>query len=118
LYGDAFVGGSSANTVRIHPLNPDLLLVSAEMTKPAAEASTPRKVGTVAGFFLYEIASKRRVSLSPPDMTSGHAEWSRDGLQIFLTATDLSRRTATWRIFWDGSGLKRYIDGRDLVVGQ
>lgn len=116
LYGDAFVGGSRANTVRIHPLNPDLLLVSAEMAKP--EASPPRKAGTGAGFFLYEIASKRRVSLSPPDMTSGHAEWSRDGLQIFLTGTDASRRTATWRIFWDGSGLKRYIDGRDLVVGQ
>lgn len=116
LYGDLFSGDSSGNTVRIHPLNPDLLLVSAELLRPVVDASGTHKPG--AGFFLYEIASKRRVLLSPPDMQSGHAEWSRDGVQVFFTATDATKRTATWRIFWDGSGLKRYLDGHDLVIGQ
>jgi uncharacterized membrane protein len=114
VYGE-FV--SSGNTVRVHPQNPDLLLVSAEMAK-RAETPTAAKGGTGAGFFLYEIASKRRVVLSPPELLAGHAEWSRDGLQIFFTGTDASRRTATWRMFWDGSDPKRYLDGRELVIGQ
>ena len=115
VYGD-FI--SSGNTVRIHPQNPDLLLVSTEMAKRSPTALTVPKTGTSSGFLLYEIASKRRVVLSPPDMLAADAEWSRDGLQIFFTGTDASRRTATWRMFWDGSDPKRYLDGRDLVIGQ
>ena len=38
LYGKDQFGLSSANTVRVHPLNPDLLLVSAEMVPAAAAA--------------------------------------------------------------------------------
>ena len=138
--GDVFAAGSSGNVVRINPLNPDLLVVSAELTKavpipqlpvagavsaggtptPATTASAApaamRKPG--AAFFLYEITSKRRIILSPPELQVGHPEWSRDGLQVFFTATDASKRTATWRIFWDGSGSKRYLDGRELVIGQ
>src|SRR5206468_10140259 len=72
LYGESF-GASSASTIRVHPLNPDLLLVSAEMTRsasPAAATSTPG-----LGLFLYEIRSRRRVLLSPPDMLSQGGEW-------------------------------------------
>lgn len=115
VYGE-FI--SSGNTVRIHPQNPDLLLVSTEMPKRAPNAPTVPKMGTSMGFFLYEVASKRRVILSPPELLAAGAEWSHDGLQIFFTGTDASRRTATWRMFWDGSDLKRYLDGRELVIGQ
>jgi uncharacterized membrane protein len=115
VYGE-FI--SSGNTVRIHPQNPDLLLVSTEVAKRAGETPTAAKTGTSAGFFLYEITSKRRVVLSPPELLAGHAEWSRDGLQIFFTGADTSRRTAIWRMFWDGSDSKRYLDGRELAIGD
>jgi uncharacterized membrane protein len=115
VYGDYV---SSGNTVRIHPQNQDLLLVSTEMPKRAPNAPTVPKEGTSTGFFLYEIAAKRRVILSPADMLAANAIWSRDGLQIFFTGTDASRRTAIWRMFWDGSDPKRYLDGRDPVIGQ
>src|SRR2546423_1006008 len=116
LYGDSF-GSSSASTVRVHPLNPDLLLVSGEMSKAPAGASGSKGAPNL-GFFLYEIRSKRRTLLSPADMASQNGEWSRDGLQVFFTGTDTTRHVATWRIFWDGSGLKRYLDGTNLVIGQ
>jgi uncharacterized membrane protein len=116
LYGDSF-GSSSASTVRVHPLNPDLLLVSGEMSKAATAASASKGAPSLA-FFLYEIRSRRRTVLSPADMLSQNGEWSRDGLQVFFTGTDAGRHVATWRIFWDGSGLKRYLDGTNLVVGQ
>ncbi len=117
LYGDSF-GFSSANTVRISPINPDLLLVAAEWLKPPQGVPTDEHMGGAFGFFLYEIGSKRRVVLSPLKMFAQNAEWSRDGLQIFFTGSDSSRRYATWRVFWDGSGLKRYLDGTHLVIGQ
>jgi hypothetical protein len=117
LYGDSF-GSSTADTVRVHPLNPDLLLVSAEWIKPPAGTPTDPRLGGGFGFFLYEVASKRRVVLSPLNMLSEYAEWSRDGLQIFFTGTDSSKHSATYRIFWDGTGLRRYADGLNFVVGQ
>ena len=107
-------GVSGSNTVRVHPLNPDLLLVSAEMPKAVADA--PAAPG--AGFFLYEIRSRRRVMLSPTDMLARGAEWSRDGLQIYFTGIDASKRIGTYRVFWDGTSLKRYADGTSLVIGQ
>lgn len=116
-YGDAF-GFSSANTVRISPINPDLLLISAEWLKPPQGAITDPHMGGGFGFFLYEIHSKRRVLLSPLNMLCQNAEWSRDGLQVFFTARDSARRIATYRMFWDGGGLKRYVDGMGLVIGQ
>jgi uncharacterized membrane protein len=117
LYGTSF-GASSSNTVRVHPLNPDLLLVSAEMPKPAADASATAKPVLGAVFFMYEVRSKRRVLLSPPDMLARGAEWSRDGLQIYFTGIDAAKRIATYRVFWDGTSLKRNSDGANLVIGQ
>ena len=131
LYGKGQFGMSSANTVRIHPLNPDLLLVSAELTAPLPVPATPAaetggKQGTkkdearpAMAFFLYEIRSQRRVILSPPNLTCSLAEWSRDGLQIFFTGRDLSSNaTATYRMFWDGTSQRKYLDGYGLVIGE
>jgi uncharacterized membrane protein len=118
LCGDSF-GMSSASTVRVHPLNPDLLLVSTEILKPPPNTSPSPKTATRAGFFLYEIRSKRRVFLSPPDLLCQGAEWSRDGLQIFFAGTDSSKRSATYRIFWDGTGFQKYTSfGTGFVIGQ
>jgi uncharacterized membrane protein len=117
LFGDAF-GFSSANTFRIHPLNPDLLLISAEWPKPPQGVPVNEHMGGSFGFFLYEIRSKRRVILSPLNMFAQNAEWSRDGLQIFFTGSDSSRRYATYRMFWDGIGLQKYLSGTALVIGQ
>jgi hypothetical protein len=130
LYGKNQFGLSSANTVRIHPLNPDLLLVSAELLPPPAAASkntsTPNKdaakdSATPAGqaFFLYEVQSKRRVLLSPPNLTCSFAEWSRDGLQIFFTGRESSgTATSIYKMFWDGTSQLKVQDGYDLVIGQ
>ena len=117
LFGDAF-SFSSANTFRVHPLNPDLLLVSAEWLKPPQGVPIDPHMGNGSGFFLYEIRSKRHVQLSPLNMFGQGAEWSRDGLQVFFTGMDATKHTAVWRIFWDGSGLKRYLDGTGLAIGQ
>jgi uncharacterized membrane protein len=117
ILGDAF-GSSSASTFRVHPLNPDLLLVSAEWLKPPAGVSIDAHMGGGFGFFLYEIRSKRRVVLSPLNMFAQNAEWSRDGFQIFFTGADSSRRSATYRMFWDGIGLQKYLSGTSLAIGQ
>jgi hypothetical protein len=117
ILGDAF-GSSSADKFRVHPLNPDLLLVSAEWLKPPAGVPTDAHTGGGFGFFLYEIRSKRRVLQSPLNMFAQNAEWSRDGFQIFFTGADSSRRYATYRMFWDGVGLQKYLSGTSLVIGQ
>ncbi len=131
LYGNDQFSLSSANTVRIHPLNPDLLLVSAELLPAGAAASsksaaTANKEATkdsasrpAQAFFLYEIQSKRRVILSPPNLSCFSAEWSRDGLQIFFTGRDPAAKTmAIYRMFWDGTSQAKVQDGYDLVIGQ
>jgi hypothetical protein len=128
LYGKDQFGLSSGNTVRVHPLNPDLLLVSAELP-PAA----PSKGGSAASkdpakdaagqpgqaVFLYEVLSKRRVLLSPPNLTCSSAEWSRDGLQIFFAGREPSgTATSIYKMFWDGTSQAKVQDGYNLVIGQ
>jgi len=119
LYGKDQFGPSSANTVRIHPLNPDLLLVSAEWL--ASPPGTPRDpgMGQAQAFFIYEIRSKRRVLLSPLNMFSAQAEWSKDGLQIFFTGNEpAAKKTAIYKMFWDGTSQVKVQDGYNLVIGQ
>jgi hypothetical protein len=112
IYGDAF-RVSDTDTIRICPVNPDLVLVSAKyFTAPAGAPAD------AAGIFLYEIHAKRRVVLTPPEQWASHGEWSRDGIQIFYTRRMSAISSVTCRIFWDGSGPRRYQDGTDLVVGQ
>ena len=125
LYGKDLFRLSSANTVRVHPLNPDLLLVSAEMLPPATASKNAPGAGKEAGvqpgqaFFLYEIQSKRRVLLSPPNLTCTFAEWSRDGLQIFFTGREPSATAMTiYKMFWDGTSQTKVQEGYDLVIGQ
>jgi uncharacterized membrane protein len=116
IYGDAFdIAGSDA--FRVNPLNPDLLLVSAPYLKAPAGAPTD-SMSLAAGFFLYELRSKRRVVLSPTDQWARHAEWSRDGVQVFYTRRISAASLLTYRILWDGSTPKRYIEGSDFVVGK
>jgi hypothetical protein len=129
LYGKGQFGLSSANTIRIHPLNPDLLLVSAELAAPLP-ATPATGAGNKGGarndqsgpgmaIFLYEIRSKRRVILSPPNLTCSHAEWSRDGLQIFFTGREASNKAMTvYRMFWDGTSQVKVHDGYGYVIGQ
>jgi hypothetical protein len=143
LYGKDQFSVTSGNVVRIHPLNPDLLLVSAELQPAAADAATKeaaRKQALAAeqdaanksaakvkpvtflpgpAFFEYEIRSKRRVLLSPPNMLSNDAEWSRDGLQVFFTGRDpKSHAAAIYRVFWDGTSQVKIHDGSGYVIGQ
>jgi hypothetical protein len=119
LYGKDQFGSSSANTVRISPINPDLLLVSAEWLKPPQGVPIDPHMGNGMGFFLYEISSKRRVILCPLNMFSEYAEWSRDSLQIFFTGWEAPGRPGTiYKMFWDGTSQTKYQDGLNLVIGQ
>lgn len=120
LYGKDQFGQTSANAVRVHPLNPDLLLISAELLPPkAATGGKGAPPPPSAGLFLYEVRSKRRVLLSTPDMTTNFAEWSHDGLQIFFTGRPISgNATSIYKMFWDGTSQAKYQDGYDLVIGQ
>ena len=115
IYGPAFQIMSS-DTLRLHPLNSDLLLVSADyVSAPAAAPKDAR--GLTAGFFLYELKSKRRTVLLPLDQWGRAAEWSRDGLQVFYTRL-VSGSSSTFRIFWDGTGVQKFAPGTSLVVGR
>jgi len=116
IYGSTFqVMGS--DTIRVHPVNSDLLLVSADYA--SAPAGSPKDaVGLAAGFFLYELRSKRRTVLCPADQWGRSAEWSRDGLQTFYTRVIPKTPAATFRIFWDGTGVQRYLSGTNLAIGQ
>jgi hypothetical protein len=125
LYGKDQFSLSSANTVRVHPLNPDLLLVSAELLPAPAAAARGKDVAKDAAtqpgqvFFLFEIQSKRRVLLSPTNLSCSFAEWSRDGLQIFFTCHEPSGTAMTiYKMFWDGTSQLKVQDGYSLVIGQ
>jgi len=117
LYGKDEFGPPSA--IRISPINPDLLLVSAEWVKPPQGVAIDPHKGRGMGFFLYEIRSKRRVILCPLNLFSGYAEWSRDSLQIFFTGWETPDGPATiYKMFWDGTSQTKYQDGSSLVMGQ
>jgi uncharacterized membrane protein len=116
IYGPAFQVTSS-DTIRVSPINPDLLLISADYQSAPTGAPVDSK-GLAAGFFLYELRSKRRVTLCPPDQWGRAAEWSRDSLQVFFTGMDSSHRPVVNRIFWDGTTLQRLLAGSNYVVGQ
>jgi uncharacterized membrane protein len=116
IYGEAFdIAGS--DTFRLNPINPDLLLVSAPYLKAPAGAPTD-SMGLAAGVFLYELRSRRRVVLSPTDQWARHGEWSRDGVQVFYTRRISAASLLTYRVLWDGSTPRRYIEGSDLVIGK
>lgn len=117
IYGEGFQVMSS-DTLRVCPINPDLLLVSAYYLHAPAGAPIDA-TGLNETFFLYEVKSKRRTILGPLDAFARNAEWSRDGLQIFFTR-GLPGKGAlgTDRLFWDGTGDKRYSSGISLIIGR
>ena len=108
---------STSDPVRVSPINPDLLVVSAPILKPASGAATDPKTGYGSGLFFYELRSKRRTLLTPPEAFATEGEWSRDSLQVFFTNRE-KRGDVVDRIFWDGSDLKRYLVGSNVVVGE
>jgi len=116
IYGDAFQIMES-DTIRVHPLNSVLLLVSASFTTQLPGHAKGDGV-LVSSVFLYEVRSKRRVVLTPPDQWARRAEWSRDGLQVLFTGQESRKSPAIYRIFWDGTDFRRYQGGTNLVVGQ
>ena len=115
LCGTDFAAGAKL-TVRVHPTNPDLVLVSALFVRPAAAVPAVEN-GLAGGLFFYEFRAKRRAVLAIPNLSAMDGEWSRDGFQIFFTGTDPSRRKSTYRVFWDAIGLQKYAAGTSLVVG-
>jgi uncharacterized membrane protein len=115
IYGDEFEV-TSTDTIRANPVNPDLLLVTANVTHPKAGMLTDPRTGFGGAAFVYEIKSKRQAILTPPNALAQDAEWSRDGLQIFFTNRE--KAPVICRVFWDGSGYKRQRGGTFLVVGQ
>jgi uncharacterized membrane protein len=109
---------NSTDTIRVNPLNPDLLLVTAltQTVRPGMAKDPETKLGSA--IFLYEIKSKRQVVVTPPNVFAQDGEWSRDGLQIFFTDTAAGKASSICKIFWDGSGYKRVRAGSALAVGQ
>ena len=116
IYGTDFdvMGG---DTIRVHPQNPDLLLVSAYWKNSPAGAPSD-SMSLTHSFFLYEVHGKRRTILCPPDAFARFALWSPDGLQVFFTRMLPSKALITQRILWDGTGLRRYDSVSNLVIGK
>ena len=118
LCGPDFASNSTPS-VRANPANPDLLLVSGSLLKPPSTSPKDPKSGLGADLFFYEVRSKRRVPLNISNLLPTDGEWSRDGIQVFFTSRDASSGKVTiYRVFWDGSGLKKVRPGSGLVVGQ
>lgn len=117
LCGPDFASNSSSS-IRANPANPDLLLVSGTLLKAPSSSLKDSKTGLAADLFLYEVRSKRRVPLNISNLLPTDGEWSRDGIQIFFTGHDSLGKPTIYRIFWDGSGLKKIRPGSALVVGQ
>lgn len=116
IYGDTFQI-SPSDTIRVNPGNPDLLLVSANYV--SAPKGAPADANHLSGvLFLYELRSRRRVILSPPEQSAGKGEWSRDAVQVFYTARLSTGAPSTYRIFWDASASKRYVAATNFVIGQ
>jgi len=116
IYGDKFQVMSS-DMIRTNPLNPDLLLVTANyITKPTGAPTDA--MGLNSAFFLYEVKAKRLVPLCPTDTWARSAEWSRDGIQIYYSRLATGNSFAIHRIFWDGTGVKRYLTGSEMVIGK
>ena len=105
-------------TIRLHPANSDLLLISTLLAHPPPDVPVDPKEHLASGMFLYEIRSKRRVASSVAGLSAKHGEWSRDGLQIYFSGFSITQKPATYRIFWDGTELKSYRPGTDLAIGQ
>jgi hypothetical protein len=115
IYGPTFQVRDS-DTLRVNPGNPDLLLVSASYA--AAPLGAPKDAnGPVGALFLYEVRSKRRVVLTPPEQSASRGEWSRDSVQVFYTVRVSSGAASTYRVFWDGSAAKKYAAATDFVIG-
>lgn len=104
IYGSLYQVAAT-DALRASPANSDLLAIAASG-------------GLVSNVFLYEIKSKRRVPLTAPNLNASAPEWSRDGIQIFFTTREAGKNSFVYRIFWEGSGLKRIRPGSNLVVGQ
>ncbi len=116
IYGTEFEIRDS-DAIRVNPGNPDLLLVSANYIAHLSSASKDTS-GRAGVLFLYELRTKRRVVLTPPEQSAGNGEWSRDGVQIFYTVRPSSGASSTYRIFWDSSASKRYVVATNFVIGQ
>jgi uncharacterized membrane protein len=117
VYGDG-IDVTSSDTIRVNPSNPDLLLVTAAISHPKTGMPADAKTGLGGAAFLYELRSKRRVTVTPANVFAEDAEWSRDAIQIFFTNRESAKAVVICRVFWDGSGYKRVRGGRSMVVGQ
>lgn len=118
LCGPDFTPGRDFS-IRLHPLNPDLLLVSAFFVRPPAGLPASTKEGDVTAFFEYELLSKRRVLLAIPNLALAHPEWSRDGLQVYFSATAKPpAKSGIYRVFWDGTSPTFFLTGSGLAIGQ
>ena len=117
IYGSAFQIMSS-DTLRVSPINPDLLMVSVYYAS-APKGAPVDNLGLTATFFLFELKSKRRSTLCPVEQWGRAAEWSRDSLQVFFTGMDPTHRPLiTNRVFWDGTSLIRVLTASNYVIGQ
>ena len=116
-FGDAF-GATGPHNIRVHPLNPDLLMASGTISGPPATTAKDSRPTMTFGVVLYELQAKRRTPIPLPNITGQAAEWSRDGLQIFFTGQESGKAAATYRVFWDGIGLQRFAIGTQLAIGQ
>jgi uncharacterized membrane protein len=118
LCGPDFTPGRDFS-VRVHPQNPDLLLVSAFFLHPPKDLPASTREGDVEAFFLYELLSKRRALLDIPDLAIAHPEWSRDGLQIYFSAAAKPpAKSGIYRVFWDGTTPTPFLAGTNLAIGQ
>jgi len=109
---------SAASSVRVSPVNSDLLLISGSLLKALSTSLKDPKTGLATELFFYEIRSKRRVPIGISNLLPSEPEWSPDGIQIFFTSHDATGKSLINRIFWDASGLKKIRPGSGLVIGQ
>jgi len=106
----------SSDTIRVSPINSDLLLVSANyLSAPAGAPLTPRVWRRVLPL---RAAVEAPCQSLPPNQWGRAAEWSRDSLQVFFAGWIPRIAQAFIEFFGTATGLQRWLTGSDYVVGS
>ena len=104
----------AGDRLRLHPRQPDLLLVTAFLVNPPASGPLDES-GNLSGVFTYDLRERKLQSVTGPDLYATSGEWSAAGDRILLTKREPTGRTAIYQTPWRGAGFSRVAAGSGMV---
>lgn len=113
IYG-AQLQRMSSDRIRLHPSQPDVLLLTAYFAEAPRNAPVDES-GNFSGVFTYDLRAKKLQPVTGPDFYGTSGEWSAAGDRILLTRREPSGRTAIYQTPWRGAGFSRIASGSGMV---